>query len=93
MIPGWLTVVHVTALVAMTSACSEPLGGYVEPSVDEKVRYANVVLYGRAVATYPGDESTTYTVTMHVYCTLRGPRLPVSVNVSEAGKNVDTCCV
>lgn len=82
----WRCLIHVTACVMMTSSCSEPLGGYEEPSMAERAHYAGAILYGHVTATYPSPHGpTAYTVSADVYCSLKGPRLPASVNITDAG--------
>jgi len=79
-----------------TGACDLPIG-YTRPTTVQKVLRATYVLYGRVQRTFRDPQfddvgsADVYTAQMEVYCTLKGPKVAKTFNISQAGQVPGHC--
>lgn len=85
-------VIFVVTIVTLVSGCSEPEGGYVEPTPADKVFYSTNVVVGTVTELIPDPiyrdmyGNSTYGATVRVRCSYKGGVLGDSITVGGAGK-------
>jgi len=81
------------AMVTLVYGCSEPEGGFVEPTPADNVFYADHVVVGTVTEIMPVDPilgdtygNSTYGARVMVRCTYKGGVLGDSITIGSAGK-------
>jgi len=74
-----------------TESCSMPMG-WKPPTVVERMKWSEVILYGKIMRIYRRYRSDThYTAQMKVFCIVRGDPVNRIVNITNAGYRPGLC--
>jgi len=87
-----------SVLVALARGCSEPEGGYVDPTPEQIVHYAPIVAVGRVTEIITPDPmfgdmygSAVYGARVTVHCTYKGDGVPGNITIGGAGTSYVQC--